>query len=375
MTTGTTSSSTPATPVARSSAPVYVGRVSFFRRKRLLRALALAFMLTYTVITLFPFYILFVRTFVSTKESTTLHLWIPKNDDVSLDAQVGNLAVNFNLDLKQVKEDLGIKGYVNPRATLREVAEKNGIAEETVNRYFQGFGTYNGWITLLGRPDFWLALGRTTLTTLAGIVGLCFLSLLTGYALAGLRRRDQMFIYNLYLLQMVIPAVLIIIPQFLLVQWLVNRVPGADQPGVARYAAQLIALVLIFIKGGALSTMIFTSSITQMPAELEESAQLDGATRMQFLFRILLPLMKVPIATVAVIMLPVFWNAFFEPYVYLDNNNMTVLPLIASYGGTYSTNFQIIYTGVFVSVLPLLLVYLLLRRLFIRSVMAGAIKG
>ena len=184
-----------------------------------------------------------------------------------------------------------------------------------------------------------------------------------------------MFIYNLYLLQMVIPAVLIIIPQFLMVQWLVNRVPGADQPGVARYAAQLIALVLIFIKGGALSTMIFTSSITQMPAELEESAQIDGATRMQFLFRILLPLMKVPIATVAVIMLPVFWNAFFEPYVYLDNSNLTVLPLIASYGGTYSTNFQIIYTGVFVSVLPLLLVYLLLRKLFIRSVMAGAIKG
>ena len=117
MTTGTTSSPTPAAPVARSAAPVQVGRVAFFRRKRLLRALALAFMLTYTVVTLFPFYVLFVRTFVSTKESTTLHLWIPKNDDVSLDAQVGNLAVNFNLDLRQVKEDLGIKGYVNPRAT------------------------------------------------------------------------------------------------------------------------------------------------------------------------------------------------------------------------------------------------------------------
>jgi ABC-type glycerol-3-phosphate transport system permease component len=292
-----------------------------------------------------------------------------------MDAQVGNLAVNFNLDLRRVKNDLGISGYLNPRATLREVSEANNIPIATIEQYFRGFGTYNSWITLLGRPDFWYALGRTLLTTLVGIVGLCFLSLLTGYALAGLRRRDQMFIYNLYLLQMVIPTVLIIIPQFLLVQWMIGLIPGADRPGTVRSATQLIALILIFIKGGALSTMIFTSSITQLPAEMEESAEIDGANRLQFFFRVLVPLMRVPIATVAVIMLPVFWNAFFEPYVYLDNSNATVLPLIASYGGTYSTNFQIIYTGVFVSVMPLLLVYLLLRKLFMRSVMAGAIKG
>ena len=60
---------------------------------------------------------------------------------------------------------------------------------------------------------------------------------------------------------------------------------------------------------------------------------------------------------------------------YLDANNTTILPLIASYGSTFTTNFQIIYTGVFVSILPLFLVYLALRRLFIRSIMAGAVKG
>jgi len=345
------------------------------RRKRWLRVFATLFMLGYALITLFPFYVLFVRTFVSTKESTRLQLWIPRNDGVSLDAEVGNLAVNFNLDLKQVKQDLGMKGYVNPRATLREVAEKQQIPLERIEAYFANFGTYNGWITLLGRNDFWLALVRTVITTLLGIAGLCFLSLLTGYALAGLRRRDQMLLYNLYLLQMVIPTVLIIVPQFLLVQWLIGLVPGSSQPGWPRWIAQLLALVLIFIKGGALSTMVFTSAINQVPHELEESAQIDGATRMQYFFRILLPLMSVPIATVAVIMLPVFWNAFFEPYIYLDAGNTTILPMIASYGSTFTTNFQIIYTGVFVSILPLLLVYLALRRLFIRSIMAGAVKG
>jgi raffinose/stachyose/melibiose transport system permease protein len=362
-----------------TGAPAHIqsrGRLSSYRRrKRLLRGLAYALMVVYALVTLFPFYILFVRTFVSTKDAVELHLWIPQGQDVSMDAEVGNLAVNYNLDLKQVKQDLGIKGYVNPRATLRQVAEQHQIPIERIEDYFRGFGTFNGWITLLGRVDYWKALARTTLTTLLGITGLCFLSMMTGYALAGLRRRDQMVIYNIYLLQMVIPTVLIIIPQFLFIQWSIGLIPGSSVPGGIRYSAQLAALVLIFIKGGALSTMVFTTSISQIPPELEESAEIDGAGRMAYFFRVLFPLMKVPIATVSVIMLPTFWNAFFEPYVYLDMANTTVLPLIASYGGTYSTNFQIIFTGVFVSVMPLLLVYLLLRRLFIRSVMAGAIKG
>ena len=343
--------------------------------KRRFRMIAYAFMIGYAVITLLPFYILFVRTFVSTKESTSLHLWIPRGEDLSMDAEIGNLAVNYNIDIKKLKQEMGIKGYVNPRDTLAQIAEKNNIPVERFQSYFRNFGTFNGWITLLGRADYWKALGRTAATTFISIALLCFLSMLTGYGLAGLRRRDQMLVYNIYLLQMVIPTVLIIIPQFLLIQRLIGFVPGSDHPGAARSLAQLSALVLIFIKGGALSTMVFTTSINQVPQELEESAQLDGAGRMGYFWRVLLPLMKVPIATVSVIMLPVFWNAFFEPYVYLDAANATVLPLIAAYGGTFTTNFQIIFTGVFVSVMPLLLVYLLLRKLFIRSVMSGAIKG
>jgi len=349
--------------------------LSFFRRRQLQWTAAYGFMLLYAVITLFPFYILFVRTFVSTKDAVELQLWIPQGEPVSMEAEVGNLAVNYNLDLKKVKQDLGIRGYVDPRATLREVAEQHDIPIERIEDYFSGFGTFNGWITLLGRVDYWRALARTAVTTLLGITGLCFLSMMTGYGLAGLRRRYQMVIYNIYLLQMVIPTVLIIIPQFIFIQWLIGLLPGSATPGAVRYTAQLAALVLIFVKGGALSTMVFTTSVNQVPRELEESSQIDGASRAQYFFRVLFPLMRVPIATVSVIMLPVFWNAFFEPYVYLDMANTTVLPLIASYGGTYSTNFQIIFTGVFVSVLPLLLVYLLLRGLFIRSVMAGAIKG
>jgi len=58
------------------------------------------------------------------------------------------------------------------------------------------------------------------------------LSIFTGYGLAGLRRRDQMFVYNIYLLQMVIPAMLILLPQYQMLQWVFNIFPQYAEPQI-----------------------------------------------------------------------------------------------------------------------------------------------
>jgi ABC-type glycerol-3-phosphate transport system permease component len=336
-----------------------------------------ALMIVYAAITLFPFYALFVRTFVGTKDSTDLHLWIPQTEDISLDAQVGNLAVFYNLDLRKVKADLGIPSttFLSARTTLQQVSEKYKIPPERIKDYFAGFYTYNGWMTLLSGTAFWYALARTLLITAASLIGLTVLSVCTGYGLAGLKRRGQMIIYNTYLLQMVIPGMLIILPQFMVVQGLLRLFPGYDSPGVIRSTLQLVALILLNVKGGAASTMIMTSFISAIPKEIEEAAQLDGASQLQYIIYVLFPLLKMPIASLVVIMLPQFWNQFLEPFVYLDQNNTTLLPMIQNLSGVYSTNFQILYTAIFVSVVPLVVVYMVFRRFFVQGAMAGALKG
>jgi putative chitobiose transport system permease protein len=121
--------------------------------------------------------------------------------------------------------------------------------------------------------------------------------------------------------------------------------------------------------------MIFTSAISAIPKELEESAKLDGANEWQYLRNILLPLLKVPIVSLAVIQLPLIYNQFLEPYVYLSPANSTLLPFIQSTVGQFSTNFQVIYSAIFASVIPLVLVYLMFRRMFVQGALAGAIKG
>lgn len=350
-------------------------------RRRWLRIFALFVMLTYTVVTLFPFYALFVRSFVSTKDSADLHLWIPEAAEVNMNAQVGNLSVFYDLDLKGLKDAFGIPqtDFIMSRTTLRQLGEKYDIPEAKIREFFAGFYTFNGWKTLLTGnlygTSFWGALARTLLITIISVVVGITLSIFTGYGLAGLRRRDQMVVYNIYLLQMVIPAMLILLPQFLMFQWFFKLFPGYENAGFMRYGFQLLAIILINIKGTALSTMIFTAAISAIPKEVEDSAMIDGASSWQYVRHILLPLLKVPIVSLLVIMLPLVYNQFLEPYVYLDPANSTLLPFIQSAVGQFSTNFQLIYSAIFASVLPMVIVYLLFRRMFVEGVMAGAIKG
>jgi ABC-type glycerol-3-phosphate transport system permease component len=351
------------------------------RRRVLLRVFALVVMVVYTLLTLFPFYALFVRSFVPTKESADLHLWMPEVEEVSLDAEVGNLAVFYDLDLTDMKEALGIAPteFLMARTTLREVAADYNIPEEDITQFFAGFYRYNGWKTLLfGNlygTTFWGALARTLLITAVSLFALIVLSVFTGYGLAGLRRRDQMAVYNIYLLQMVIPAMLILLPQYQLLLWIFGLFPNYDEKGLTRWGLQLLSIVLINIKGTALSTMIFTAAISAIPKDLEDSAMIDGASRLKYVRYVVLPLLKVPIVSLVVIYMPLIYNQFLEPYVYLDPANSTLLPFIQSAVGQFSTNFQVIYSAIFASVVPMVIVYLLFRRMFVEGVMAGAIKG
>jgi len=352
------------------------------RRKRALRIFATVVMIIYTLVTLFPFYALFIRSFVSTRDASDLHLWIPKARDVPMEAEVGNLSVFYNLDLRDLKDKLGIPQteVLMSRTTLRELSQQYNIPEEKITSFFKGFYTFNGWTTLLRTElqgtRFWAALFRTVLVTASSLLLMTILSIFTGYGLAGLRRKDQMAVYNLYLLQMVIPIMLIILPQYQLFQYIFKLVPGyATQGSLVRDALQLLSLILINIKGTALTTMIFVGAIGMIPKDLEDSAMIDGASRLQYMRYVLLPLLKVPIVSMVVIQLPLFYNQFLEPYVYLDPSNSTLLPFIQNTSGQFSTNFQVIYSGIFASVVPLIVIYLVFRRFFVEGVMAGAIKG
>ena len=358
-------------PIAKRSS------LTMSQRRRILERGVIVLFVVYAILTITPFYILFIRTFVGTKYSADLHLWIPPQEDVNLDAQVGNLATYFDLNLAQFKQDMGIPvtDLISPRKTLRDVGQAYGISEEKLKAYFAPFSIYNGWISMLGSGKFWPAVARTLIITVCSLLFLNVLSVMTGYGLAGLRRWDQRLWYGIYLLRAVIPPMLIILPQFLIFQWLLQFVPTYETPGAPRTVSQLLAIILLWARGGALPVMIMVAAIDAIPKELEEAAEIDGASPFQYFRYILLPLMKVPMASLTVIFLPLIWNDFIHPFIYLDQANTTILPLIQTFSGQYSSNLQVIYTGVLLSILPLVVVYVMFRRWFIQGALAGAVKG
>lgn len=337
--------------------------VSMSGQKRLFKILVGLVLVLYSAMTIFPFYVLLVRTFVTTSDSNELHLWIPQAQEFNLDATFGSMAIFYDLDTDQFKKEMGIKGYVNPNSTFKQIAKKYKIPEEKIIKYMQPFYVYNGWYTVMKGMSFIKSLAGTIFITLASIILGALLAIATGSILAGFRRKWHFYAYNLYMLQIVIPPVMVMIPQFIITK------------SLGLYDSYL-GLILFNIRGGALPTMLFTSHISSIPKEMKESVQIDGGNHFKYFIHVLLPLCKVPFASFMAIQLPWFWNDLLYPLLFLKPEKYTLTPWINTFiGGQFSTNFQAIYTGLFVSMIPILIVYLVFQKLFVQSAMAGAVKG
>ncbi len=325
-------------------------------------AVIMAVLALYTAVTLCPFYFLFVRSFVPTVESTRFHAWIPPQQEFDLNARFGNMATFYNLDVAKFKRTMGITGFMNMNLTVRQIAEQYGIPEARMKEYFQPFYLFNGWYIVLHSAQFYRSFVATVGVTAVSIILGTLLGSATGLGLSHFRRRWQSMVYTLYLLQMVIPMALTMLPSYMIVRAL-------------RLTNTYLVLVFGAISGGALSTMIFTSAATAIPTEIRESLKVDGGGMLTYYWDILLPLIKPAIGTYSLIMLPQVWNSLMGSLLYNKPEKYLLMAFINALAGTYATNYQAIYAGLMMSVLPLLVVYVLFQRLFVRAALAGAIKG
>ncbi|MCD6396147.1 MAG: carbohydrate ABC transporter permease [Spirochaetaceae bacterium] len=332
-------------------------------KKRIAAVVIAVILLIYSIATIIPFYFLGVRSFVPTNKSAVFHLLPPKLDGFNMDSTYGNLATFYNIDLKKAKKTLGIKGYINPNATWREIAEKQNISSEKMIKYFNPYVKYNGWITILTDNRILKSLIMTIVITLSSLIVGGLLAIATGSVLAGFKKRWHSWIYSLYMLQMIITPVMIIIPVYMIL----GRFFGLSN--------SYWALFLLFIKGGAIPVMVFTSYISGIPGTLKESVEIDGGNRLQYFIHILLPLMKVPFATFSAIMFPIIWNDLLQGLVFMNADKYTLVPMINSLQGTFTTNYQAIYAGLGLSIIPVLVIYMMFQNLFVKSALSGAIKG
>ena len=324
-----------------------------------------AYLSSYLIITIFPFYVLFVRSFVATRETTELHMWIPGKYEVSEKMKVWNAISFLQMKKDELVEGFGVEdpSIIKNTMTLKDISEKTGISIEVIKDHLSDLYRYHGWIYAALNVEFFRATLNSLIITSTSVVLLIFLSILSASVIAGFRKRWHFHIYSLYMVSLVVTPTFIFVPKFILINYL-------------HLMNTYWALILPFAAGNALSTMIFTNYIATIPKELAESVYVDGGNRLHYLFRIIFPLSAVPIGSIMVIQLPLIWNNFLEAMLFLnDETKYTIQVYLRSFIGSNTDDFQAMFVTVLLSIIPMILMYLFSRKLFIKTLLSGAIKG
>ena len=139
-------------------------------------------------------------------------------------------------------------------------------------------------------------------------------------------------------------------------------------------------LTLIFMHVGfsvSMATFMFHGAIhTNIPLELEEAALIDGCSRWQTFWKIVFPLLKPTIATVAIIDAMAFWNDYLLPSLVLTDKAIYTIPIATQqFYGTYSTDIGLVMAALVLAMLPILILYLFLQKYIVAGVTSGAVKG
>jgi raffinose/stachyose/melibiose transport system permease protein len=217
--------------------------------------------------------------------------------------------------------------------------------------------------SVLKNPDFWrYALNSTVIAFLTtAIVVVC--GLMAAYPLARYRFRGREQLYTVFVVGLLFPATVAIIPLFILVTRDLQL--GNSWWGVALPQA---AFAL------PMTVVILRPFLAALPNELEEAALIDGASRIGFFWRIVVPLSWPGMVTVGVLAFVGSWNAYLLPLLLLQSERKT-LPLgVADFSSQYSSDTAGVFAFTTLAMIPALVFFLALQRRIVGG-LQGAVKG
>ncbi|HZE41238.1 MAG TPA: carbohydrate ABC transporter permease [Stackebrandtia sp.] len=182
------------------------------------------------------------------------------------------------------------------------------------------------------------------------------------YALARMEFPGRKVLFGLIISTLFVPSFVMLIPNYLIVDSLgwIDSLWALAIPGAA----------------GAFGVFFLRQFFMSLPPALEEAALLDGANHFQIFLRIVLPLSKPALATLAVLSFLTNWNDFVWPvYVMFNPENMTLPPGLASLQGAYIADYPVAMAGAVITAIPVLALFLFTQRYVIEGVSRSGLKG
>ncbi|MGJ3247583.1 MAG: carbohydrate ABC transporter permease [Elainellaceae cyanobacterium] len=211
------------------------------------------------------------------------------------------------------------------------------------------------------RANFLLAFANSTLVAIAVTACQIVTSALAGYALARLTFRGRRAVLLVVLVTLVIPFQILVIPIFLVLKWghLINTYGALILPTAANGFG-------IFLMRQYFSTI---------PVELEEAAAVDGATRLQILIRVLIPLARPALVTLFLFTFIGEWNDLFKPLVFTTRPELRTVQLaLAEFQEQFTNSWSLLMAAVVIATVPVVGLFLIGQRQFIRGIATTGIK-
>jgi len=205
---------------------------------------------------------------------------------------------------------------------------------------------------------------NSVIVTLCSTVSVVFLSSLMAYGFSRFQFRLKGFLFGSIRIFMMMPAMTLIIPQFILASKLdlINTLPGV----ILVYIAQNIPLC----------TFLLTGFMQQLPRELEEAAEIDGASPWEIYRTIIMPLSKPALATIAIFSSLGAWDEYVWALTILNDPEKRTLPVgIAAFHGQYLTDWGVVFAASLIAITPIILLFIFMQKYFIKGIMAGSLKG
>jgi raffinose/stachyose/melibiose transport system permease protein len=185
-----------------------------------------------------------------------------------------------------------------------------------------------------------------------------------GYALARLKFRLSKVFYAYFLLGLLFPLAVAILPLYVQLRFL--RLIDTHLGVILAQAAFGLAMMVLLLHG----------FIKQIPKEFEGAAAMDGCGPFGFLLQIVVPLSTPILATVSILTLVASWNGFFTPLLVLNTAKKFTLPLgVMDFMGQYAADWNLILAFLTLAMIPALILYVLGQKYIVAGLTGGAIKG
>lgn len=244
---------------------------------------------------------------------------------------------------------------LKPDVEIRTVNPTFWISEPTW-KHFDNVLNGSAFLTFFKNSVF-----IAVVTTGASLI----ISIFAGYALSRFVRFRGVKLFGIaMLLSQMIPGVLLLIPLYLVMK---------NLSLINTYASLILAYTTFTVP---LCTFMMKGFFDSIPYEMEESAEIDGCSRVGIIFRILLPVSLPSLVATSLFAFLNAWNEFMFGFVFInDEAHRTLTPGISLFKGLYQTDWGSMMAASVMSVLPVVIIFVFLQKFLVEGMTAGAVKG